>query len=239
VPNYVEAFLTRSHEPAEDESKLRERVLNTFSSIWSLALTSEFTSRETKPKRVDMQKDGSEFLGRHRHPLFSLLEPASGSANDYRFIHAFGIARLFDYTGFDLCPKNIQNALGLFPGVRFETGNVFEISAPGKSYDLCIVHDLFEHLSVPGLEQAVREICRVTRRGICVGFFQMDEVPEHVVRPLDDYHWNLLSLRRMKELFASHGFAAQAIHIGSFLQRQFAWQETHNPHAYTFVLRAA
>src|SRR5262249_30134837 len=32
----------------------------------------------------------------------SLVEPACGSANDYRFFEAFGLTRFMDYTGFDL-----------------------------------------------------------------------------------------------------------------------------------------
>jgi SAM-dependent methyltransferase len=166
------------------------------------------------------------------------LEPACGSANDYRFLHHYGLARLVCYCGFDLCEKNIDNARELFPETCFQTGNVFEISAPSKSFDFCVVHDLFEHLSLGGLEQAVREICRVTRLGMCLGFFQMDEIPEHIVRPHEDYFWNLLSLSRMKSLFTSHGFASQAIHVGSFLSHHTGSQNTHNPNAYTLILRS-
>jgi hypothetical protein len=48
----------------------------------------------------------------------------------------------------------------------------------------------------------------------------------------------LLSLARMKGLFASHGFATQAIHLGSFLAHHTGCQHTHNPNAYALVLRA-
>jgi SAM-dependent methyltransferase len=171
------------------------------------------------------------------HPASrTVLEPACGSANDYRFLQSFGLAPLLDYTGFDLCSKNIENARALFPGVRFEVGNVFAIEAPDKAFDLCFVHDLFEHLSLEGLEVAVAEICRVTRNGICAGFFNLDEIREHVVRPMDEYHWNTLSMARMKESFAGHGFAAQVVHIGSFLRQQVGCELTHNPNAYTFLL---
>ena len=125
-----------------------------------------------------------------------MLEPACGSANDYRFLHAYGLARLVRYTGFDLCAKNIENARALFPDVSFAVGNVFEIAAPDKAFDLCFVHDLFEHLSLEGMQAAVKEVCRVTRQGLCVGFFNMDEIRDHQVRPVDDYHWNRLSMRR-------------------------------------------
>jgi hypothetical protein len=221
VPNYIEAFLARSASSSVDSS------LNCFLQLWASLL-----GRERVPCV------GSEQPHSQSQPksALSLLEPACGSANDYRFLHFCGLARFFDYTGFDLCQKNVENARALFPAIRFEAGNVFEISADAKSFDQCIVHDLFEHLSIAGLEKAAEEICRVTRRGICIGFFQMDEIREHVMRPLDDYYWNLLSLSRMREVFANHGFKTQAIHIGSFLSHHTGCQQTHNPNAYTFIL---
>jgi SAM-dependent methyltransferase len=213
VPNYMEIFLSGS-PLADEKASTYPLVLDTFARLWTRAL-----SRITRPASR------------------SLLEPACGSANDYRFLNAYGLASLFDYAGFDLCAKNVANARDLFPAVRFEIGNVFEIAARDKTFDLCVIHDLFEHLSIEGLFAAVKEVCRVTRTALCIGFFQMDEIPEHVVRPLDEYHWNLLSMWRMKELFSSHGFAAQAVHVGGFLRQQIGCEYTHNPNAYTFVLK--
>jgi SAM-dependent methyltransferase len=168
-----------------------------------------------------------------------VIEPACGSANDYRFLAARGLARLVDYTGFDLEPKNVANARELFPEARFAIGNVFEIAAADGAFDLCLVHDLFEHLSPEGIGQAVREICRVTRVAACVHFFNMEERPEHHIEPVDDYHWNRLSMARMREAFAREGFAAQALHVGTFLRARTGCEHTHNPGAYTFVLAAS
>ncbi len=227
VPNYIEDFLTRI---LSGEVGGPQASLETFQRLWREALA---------PGRFETQ-DGSD--ASPVVPAFtrmSLLEPACGSANDYRFLHAYGVAEWFDYVGFDLCQTNIENAQSLFPLASFRVGNVFEIDAGDKAYDLCLAHDLLEHLSLEGMETAVREICRVTRRGICIGFFQMDEIREHVVRAVDEYHWNLLSMAKMRELFARQGFTGHVIHIGSFLDQQVGCEETHNPNAYTFVLRAS
>jgi len=225
VPNYLDQFLSQAG-PADHRPGRVEASLNTFQTLWHLALSpATFNPPALRSEPAPAR------------PI-SLVEPACGSANDYRFIHAYGIARWLQYAGFDLCAKNVQNALGLFPGVRFEVGNVFEIRAPDKAFDLCLVQDLLEHLSLEGMQAAVREICRVTRRGLCVGFFQMDEIRDHVARPVDDYHWNLLSMTKMRELFAQQGFAAQVIHISTFLHQQVGCDQTHNPNAYTFLLRA-
>jgi len=221
IPNYIEAFLCGT-QIRERQARPCQPALDTFRELWRAALAGqEARSKESSPVC---------------RPALSVLEPACGSANDYRFLEAYGIARLIDYHGIDLCRGNIENARALFPGVSFELGNVFEMSASDRSFDVCFVHDLFEHLSVAGIEAAVRETCRVTRRGLCIGFFNMDEVPAHQVRPVREYHWNTLSMARMKELFARCGFAAQAVHIGAFLRHQTGCGQTHNPNAYTFLL---
>jgi SAM-dependent methyltransferase len=214
IPNYIESFLTRTRL-LKGQAKLHNPSLETFRKLWHKALKAV----------VPVPK-----------PL-TLLEPACGSANDYRFLHAYGLARLVDYTGFDLCAKNIENARALFPVVSFAVGNVFEIAAPDKAFDLCFVHDLFEHLSLEGMQAAVREVCRVTRHGLCIGFFNMDEIRDHQVRPVEEYHWNRLSMARMREVFAGCGFEARVVHIGSFLRQQIGCEQTHNPNAYTFLLR--
>ena len=220
VPNYLEEMLLNTSFE-QGRPTLDPASLDTFQRLWSQALESE-------PTHVSGAEGES--------PLLSVIEPACGSANDYRFLHSYHIARHIDYLGFDLCEKNIENARALFPGARFEVGNVFEIHSASKSFDLSYTHDLFEHLSLEGMEAAIAEMCRVTRWRICIGFFNMNEIPEHVPRPVEEYHWNTLSMKQMKEAFARHGFRAQVIHIGSFLRQRVGCDLTHNPNAYTFVL---
>jgi SAM-dependent methyltransferase len=249
IPNYIESFLSGT-QLVSSQAKLHEPSLNTFRDLWRKALeTREAPGSGMRESAVPdaayrgsvppARTPGGVPAGGDGCATLSVLEPACGSANDYRFLYAYGLARLVDYTGFDLCPKNIENARALFPGVDFAVGNLFEIAAPDEAYDLCFVHDLFEHLSLEGMRAAVKEMCRVTRRGLCVGFFNMDEVRDHQVRPVDEYHWNLLSMGRMKELLAECGFAARVVHIGAFLRRQIGCEQTHNLNAYTFLLRPA
>lgn len=233
VPNYIENFLSEE-QSVNGATQPQQPSLETFCRLWSRALVAE-SPELCRGRREESQLRSAQASASNLRPL-RVLEPACGSANDYRFLHACGIARLVDYAGFDLCPTNIENAHALFPHVTFEVGNVFQIAAPDKSFDLCFIHDLFEHLSLDGILAAVREVCRVTRGGISVGFFNLDEIREHVVQPLDEYHWNTLSMARMRELFAAQGFRAQVIHIGTFLRREVECEETHNPNAYTFWL---
>jgi hypothetical protein len=65
----------------------------------------------------------------------------------------------------------------------------------------------------------------------------MHEGQDHIVRPVDDYHWNGLSLVRTKELFERADFAVQTVHIATFLKWRLACDQTHNQNAYTFLAR--
>ncbi|NGO39791.1 class I SAM-dependent methyltransferase [Limisphaera ngatamarikiensis] len=211
VPHYLDAWLQRP-EPADPDDPHLESVLDTFARLWSQLL-------EPIPPTG-----------------LRVLEPACGSANDARFLDRYGLLRIFDYTGFDLCPANVANARALCPRGRFLEANLFELPFPDRAFDLAFLHDLFEHLSPRALPVAARELCRVVRYGLCLHFFHMDEIPEHVVQPLGPYHWNLLSLDQTWNLFAREGFHGVPIHIGSYLQQRTGSPRTHNPAAYTFLL---
>ena len=47
---------------------------------------------------------------------------------------------------------------------------------------------LSAHLSLKGIEADLQEICRVTRQSNCAGFFNMDEMREHVMQQAKEYH---------------------------------------------------
>ena len=212
LPNYICDVLNWTPVESTDEP-IPEYLLSTFQRIWSEVLAEEQSQR------------------------ISVLEPACGSANDYRFIESFGISRFIDYTGFDLCEKNIHNAKQMFPEVDFKTGNILEIQAEDNTLDYCIVQDVFEHLSLEAMEVAISEICRVTRRGICAGFFNMYESQEHIIKTVDDYYWNKLSLIGTKAIFEQHASKVEAIHIDKFLAKKFDYSDLHNKDAYTLVIK--
>ena len=147
MPNYIFDALNM---PFVEDSKgtIPEYLTSVFARIWNDVLTNK------------------------KSQSISVIEPACGSANDYRFLDAFGVSRFIDYKGFDLCEKNIHNAGMMFPEIDFEIGNILGISAEDNAFDYCFVHDLFEHLSLEAMESAISEICRVTRHGICMNFFR-------------------------------------------------------------------
>ena len=211
VPNYICDLLCWT--PVETaEVPIPEYLISTFQAIWREVLADE------RPRNI------------------SVLEPACGSANDYRFIESFGIVRLIDYTGFDLCEKNIRNARQMFPDACFEIGNALEIEAEDGAFDYCFVHDLFEHLSIEAMEAAIAEICRITRKDICAGFFNMHDGERHIVRAVGDYHWNNLSMAETKAIFERHASEVQIFHIDTFLRSKLHCGDTHNKGTYTLIV---
>src|ERR1019366_10798263 len=147
IPNYIESFLSGTRI-VNRRAKFHQPSLETFRKLWAKALKAEKSDRDARRGPRNSAHTSFPQPSTINYQPLSVFEPACGSANDYRFLHAYGLARLVSYMGFDLCAKNIENARALFPGISFAVGNVFEIAAPDKAFDLCFVHDLFEHLSL-------------------------------------------------------------------------------------------
>ena len=231
VPAYVaETFAAL---PAEaDGVRIDEYLLGAIA-----ALAAEPTETDLpEPVLATFQRLWAGRLADEKAPRLSVLEPACGSANDYRFLDRFGIGRLLDYRGFDLCAKNVRNASRMFPHVRFEAGNVLEIDSPDDAFDCAFVHDLFEHLSVEAMERGIAELCRVVRGRLCVAFFHMHAGERHAVQPVGQYHWNHLSAPATEAVFRRHARGVEVVHVDAFLRSRFACGDTHNKGAYTFLV---
>jgi hypothetical protein len=124
----------------------------------------------------------------------------------------------------------------MFPGACFKVGNVLEIEAADGQFNYCFVHDLFEHLSVEAMEAAIVEICRVTRKAICAGFFNMHDGPRHIIQTVRDYHWNKLSMAQTKVFLERYASVVQVVQIDTFLRSKFRCDDTHNKGAYTLIV---
>lgn len=173
--------------------------------------------------------------GRSAQPI-SVLEPGCGSANDYRFLDSYGIARFLNYTGFDICQKNIANALMRCGGVDFRIGNVLDIPAEDDSYDFSFVHDLFEHLSEEAFERAASEVLRVTRREAWLSFFNLAPIPQHEIKQVGAYHWNTLSLDKTLALLRRHAANVEVVDIPKLVNQKFGCTDHHNDNAKTLIV---
>jgi len=197
-------------------------------------------------KRVEKVVEGrdSEFVGRWVAALAdaeaepcSVLEFACGSANDYRAFVDYGLARFIDYLGVDLTAKNITNARRRFPGVRFEVGDVMRLPYADGAFDYVIVSDLFEHLAPDDMERTLEEAGRLAREAVILTFFNMADVPDHVVRTKGAYHWNRLSRSRVEARLRRRFPSVTATPIATWLAERYDYPHSYNRNAWTIVAK--
>lgn len=137
-----------------------------------------------------------------------VLEVGCGSANDFRFWARYGFAAHLEYVGMDICAENIANARDRHSDVRFVTADAGALPEADASYDVVLAFDLLEHLSAEGLERALREMERVSRDEIWIACFNASAAEAHGIQPVDDYHWNQLSIPALCRHLESAGFTA-------------------------------
>jgi hypothetical protein len=209
LPDYISASLADvdGHNPVT----LSSDVLNTFQRIWCRK------------------------LARLSCSCCSLFEPACGSANDYRYLDSYGFTAFVRYTGLDIAPKNIDNAHRRFPSADFRIGDLLNSGLEDDAFDLSFVHDLFEHLSIPAMERAIRELLRVTRREVWLHFFNAGDIPSHRVRPVACYHWNALSVRELVRIVEQSATRVEVVSIAGLAKTKFGFGRYYNPGAYTII----
>lgn len=176
---------------------------------------------------------------RSEGPRLRVIELACGSANDYRAFVEYGLAPHLDYLGIDLTEKNIDNARRRFPGVAFEVGDVRDVRHPDGAFDYVVASDVFEHLSLDGMERALGEAMRLGTRGVALTFFNMSESAEHVDRPTKLYHWNRLSRPRIEARLRERYASVQVVPISSWLREEHGYAHSYNPHAYSVFAETA
>ena len=199
-------------------------------------------SKQAAVRRVDesiADRDG-EFAERWRQALpptgdrrLRVIELACGSANDYRAFVDCGLAAHLEYFGVDLTEKNVENARRRFPGVAFEVGDVTDVRHPDGAFDYAIASDIFEHLSLDGMERALDEAMRLARRGLALTFFNMRESADHEDRPTKLYHWNRLSRPRIEARLRERFPSVRVMAIGPWLLEEHGYAHSYNPHAYS------
>lgn len=178
------------------------------------------------------KKWAATLAGKEVGHRLSVLEFACGSANDYRYFDRYGIAKFLDYTGIDLNDNNIRNARRRYPDVDFQVQNVLELPFDDRSYDYVVVFDLFEHMSLEAMEQALGEACRIARKGLILTFFSMADIPEHEVRPKRAYFFNRLSKDKVQKLLESKFGPVQTARIRDLMDA-YGERSSSNPNAWT------
>jgi ubiquinone/menaquinone biosynthesis C-methylase UbiE len=166
----------------------------------------------------------------------SVIEFACGSADDYRAFADSGLGRPLAYTGIDVNEHNVENARRRHPDAHFEVGDILALPYEDRSFDDVIAADIFEHLPPDGFRRALDEACRLSRRGLVFTFFNMDDVPEHDIRPLKAYHRNLMSRRQIEEHIRALGFGEiLSIPVAPWLAERYGDAHSYNPFAWTMI----
>lgn len=157
-----------------------------------------------------------------------IIELGCGSANDYRFWDSYGIAPQVDYVGIDVCEANISNARSRFPKIRFLTGDACCIDEQDRSFDVVLACDLLEHLSPAALDAALVEIERLARDEVWLSLFNASDAAAHIFQPVDDYHWNTLSLSETSRHLGAAGFSTEVVSIADVLEQRFSGYRHYN-----------
>lgn len=166
---------------------------------------------------------------------FKMLELGCGSANDYRFFDSYGLTDLFEYSGIDVSEANVRNAKKRFPDVQFRIGDACAIRATDQTFDVTLAFDLYEHLSADALTLALSESLRVTKDELWVSLFNAADISFHQIRPVDDYHWNLLSLSELQRDIDTQGFDVEIISIPQQLESRFEGYRHYNQEAHILI----
>ncbi|MGW8526786.1 class I SAM-dependent methyltransferase [Nocardiopsis sp. NPDC055824] len=94
-----------------------------------------------------------------------------------------------DYTGIDVSPRVLDACRTEHPGARWLEMSVTDLAFGEGSFDVVNSRHLLECL--PYYETAVREMFRVARTHVIIGFFQVPRAPEALLRRETDegYIW--------------------------------------------------
>ena len=116
IPNYIQSFLAGT-QIRDRQARPCQSSLDTFVHLWrtALAVEGEGGRGEGRGASVEGRHSGPSTLDPRPldfRPLtnrrLTVLEPACGSANDYRFLEACGLAPLIDYHGVEPLPRQRQ-----------------------------------------------------------------------------------------------------------------------------------
>lgn len=149
----------------EEQTKL---FYDTMSSAYAKAFIHEL---DYKPfDRYLLQRFATE--NKHKGEM---ADVGCGPGQTTKYLTDFGVA---DITGIDLSDKMVGEAKLLFPGTRFETGNMLSFDKPGNQYGSMLGLYAIVHFENDQLKQFFKEAYRVIKPGgqFLISFHIGDEV---------------------------------------------------------------
>ncbi|MBN1183046.1 MAG: class I SAM-dependent methyltransferase [Bacteroidales bacterium] len=99
------------------------------------------------------------------------------------FSHLGDLIKEKKCVGLDIDEKNIIAAKKNVPGCEFNTGDIYNIAYPDRTFELVICTEVLEHLEYPG--KAINELIRVSSKYVLIS------VPREPV-------WRIMNMVRLK-----------------------------------------
>lgn len=90
----------------------------------------------------------------------TILDAGCGEGFTLHRLKKAGIGKSLD--GFDYLDTAIKIGNGLYPDLKLEQGDIYNIQAKDNSYDVVICSEVLEHLERP--EEALKELIRVSKK---------------------------------------------------------------------------
>ena len=78
---------------------------------------------------------------------------------------------------------------------------------------------------------------RLARDEVWLSLFKASDAPAHGFQPVDDYHWNTLSLSELSRHFGAAGFSVEVVSIADVLEQRFPGYRHYNPAAHVLIGR--
>jgi len=99
------------------------------------------------------------------------------------------------------------------------------------------VHDLLGHLAPDGLEVAISEIMRITRKEAWLYCYNVAPIERHETHPFQSYYRNRLSIPQFTASLGKAGASAEVISISDMLCRKFHFAPEYTATSGSFIAR--
>lgn len=176
--------------------------LREWEKYWEHTAPDQFMSNEQQlnhPIRKAMAEEAK--IGKN------VLDVGCGRGLSYHSFKEAGIK----YVGIDVTKKFLDSARKAFPTIEVYEANALNIPFPDRSFDTVCCKDLLEHIHPQDVPQVIREMWRVAKLKMLIGFF-LPPIEEGVhidlvKLPKGQYWNNRYNAHDLTRLFKKLGFS--------------------------------
>lgn len=101
--------------------------------------------------------------------------------------------------------RSVSN--GVYPGARFEHGDIVKLPFPSASFDVVLASRVLEYVPLENLRTALEELLRVAKKTVIINFFLEKDIPDHIETQFSRCCRNTLSRGKLREFFMARNCA--------------------------------